>query len=61
MMTSVSLGNDIEMPSVWTSFGYALGFHVLMFLWNPTILTGGAANHAKNEREGDAESQDREQ
>ena len=46
MMTTVSLGHDIEMPSVWTAFGYALGFHVLMFLWNPTILTGGTANHA---------------
>src|SRR5580698_141134 len=43
MMTATMgrLGYDIKMPSVWHMFGLALWMHIGMFVWNPTLLSGG--------------------
>ena len=42
-MNSLVFHDNFEMPNVWNAYGIALGFHVMMFLWNPTLLSGGSA------------------
>jgi TonB family protein len=45
MMTAATL-NQLEMTNTRNFFGFALGFHIVMFAWNPILLSGGAANNA---------------
>jgi len=36
---------NVYLPNMWVSFGAALSFHVLLFAWNPVILSAGNSIH----------------
>ncbi len=46
MIDAFSFRDNFRMPSVWDAFGYALGIHGILFIWNPTLLSGGHAHQA---------------
>jgi TonB family protein len=46
MMNTLVMRDNFEMPNVWNAFGFAIGIHVMMFLWNPTLLSGGATHQS---------------
>jgi TonB family protein len=46
MIMSDTLNLPFQEPSIRQAFKYALGAHIALFIWNPTLLSGGAMNHA---------------
>lgn len=32
---------DFAMPHIWKAYSWAVGLHGMLFVWNPTLLTGG--------------------
>ena len=45
-ITMGRIGYEVKMPNTWNMFILALWMHIGMFMWNPTLLSGGHINQA---------------
>jgi len=42
LVTRTLMADDFYLPNKWLPFGAAMAVHVMLFVWNPTLLSGGS-------------------